>query len=66
MSSTVVDTAYYDILNVSPDASALDLKRAYRIAALNNHPDKNPNDSEAQHRFQEVGSFSLFLSPIKI
>ncbi|KAE8446341.1 hypothetical protein EG329_012090 [Mollisiaceae sp. DMI_Dod_QoI] len=56
MGSKVVDTTYYDLLNVSPTASVLDLKKAYRRAALINHPDKNPGDKEAQYRFQEVYS----------
>lgn len=54
MGSRVVDTTYYDLLNVSPSASDLELKKAYRRAALINHPDKNPGDEEAQYRFQEI------------
>lgn len=56
MESRVVDTTYYDLLNVSPAASDLELKKAYRRAALINHPDKNPGDEAAQLRFQEVCS----------
>jgi len=56
MGSRVVDTTYYDLLNVSPSASDLELKKAYRRAALINHPDKNPGDEEAQYRFQEACS----------
>jgi DnaJ-class molecular chaperone len=56
MGSKVVDTTYYDLLNVSPSASNLELKKAYRRAALIDHPDKNPGDEEAQYKFQEACS----------
>jgi DnaJ-class molecular chaperone len=50
----VVDTAYYDILGISPDANDLDIKKAYRKMAIKHHPDKNPDDENAHVRFQEV------------
>jgi DnaJ-domain-containing protein 1 len=54
MSSSIVDRTYYDILKVRPDASQLELKKAYRKAALENHPDKNLGDERAERKFQEV------------
>ncbi len=45
---------HYDVLGVSPDASADEIKRAYRRLARQLHPDANPGDAEAESRFKEA------------
>jgi len=46
---------YYAVLGVSPDASAEEIKKAYRKLAHLHHPDKNSGDAAAEERFKEIG-----------
>ena len=46
---------YYQILNVSRDANAEDIKKAFRRLALKYHPDRNPENAlEAGEKFKEI------------
>ena len=53
---------YYEVLGVSKDASSDDVRRAYRQAALKNHPDRNPDDPNAEARFKEATEAYSILS----
>ena len=62
----MADKDYYGILGVRRDASAEDIKRAYRQLALRHHPDRNPGDREAEERFKEAAeAYSVLADPDK-
>lgn len=53
---------YYKILGVGKNASADDIKKAYRKLARKLHPDLNPNDKESHRKFQELNEANEVLS----
>lgn len=53
---------YYKILGVERTASADEIKKAYRQLALKYHPDRNPNDAEAEEKFKEINEAYQVLS----
>src|SRR5438105_7121512 len=47
---------YYKVLGVPKNASAAEIKKAYRKLAQRHHPDANPGNREAEERFKEVSA----------
>lgn len=57
---------YYDILGVSKNADAAEIKSAYRKLAIKYHPDKNPDNKEAEEKFKEAAeAYEVLSNPEK-
>ena len=65
MSARDFEKDYYAMLGVPKDASAADIKKAYRKLARQHHPDANAGDAKAEEKFKEVSEAYDVLSDTK-
>ena len=57
---------YYEVLGVEKNASADEIKKAYRKKAIQYHPDRNPGDKEAEEKFKEAAeAYDVLSNPEK-
>ena len=57
---------YYETLGVSQNAETKEIKKAYRKLAVKYHPDKNPDNKEAENKFKEAAeAYDVLSSPEK-
>ncbi|MBQ2423335.1 MAG: molecular chaperone DnaJ, partial [Alistipes sp.] len=57
---------YYEVLGVEKGASAEEIKKAYRKTALKYHPDRNPDNKEAEEKFKEAAeAYDVLSNPDK-
>ncbi|MEA1879686.1 MAG: molecular chaperone DnaJ [Campylobacterota bacterium] len=58
----MTEISYYEVLEVTKDCSGSELKKSYRKLAMKYHPDRNPDDKEAEDKFKEVNEAYQILS----
>ena len=57
---------YYEVLGIDRNATAEEIKKAYRKKAIEYHPDKNPGDKEAEEKFKEAAeAYDVLSDPQK-
>src|ERR1700677_3070545 len=57
---------YYKLLDVPRNATEADIKKAYRRLAMKHHPDRNPDDPDAEHKFKEAKeAYEVLCDPQK-
>jgi curved DNA-binding protein CbpA len=60
--ATATQRTYYEVLEVSPNAHQMEIKKAYRCLALQHHPDRNHGSLESTEKFKEIGAAYDVLS----
>ncbi len=61
-----IEKDYYAALGVAKDASAAEIKKAYRSLARDLHPDKNPGDTQAETKFKDVSeAYDVLSNPTR-
>ncbi|MBN1224909.1 MAG: DnaJ domain-containing protein, partial [Candidatus Aminicenantes bacterium] len=62
----MIKNDYYEILGISRNATADEIKKAYRQIALKFHPDKNPGNKESEEKFKAAAeAYSVLIDPEK-
>ena len=59
---STVKRDYYEVLSVTKNADGSEIKNAYRRLAMQYHPDRNPGNDEAAHKFKEASEAFEILS----
>src|SRR5499433_4590102 len=62
MAASPTKRDHYEVLGVTRECTAVELKTAYRKLALQYHPDRNPGDQQAEDRFKEASEAYEVLS----
>lgn len=62
MNKTMSQRCYYEVLEISKTASEGEIKKAYRKLAMRYHPDRNPDNADAENKFKEASAAYEILS----